>query len=213
MNHSVGTYVRSVSPLTARGTGLVRRRRRRSSSESRCCLCYSVTLDSLLGPKDCQRVSLATLDARELLKHFTADGLPAGDLQPLVICRGFCLDTQRALERDLGIMRLQSRLVRFETQTTCSKEPCPLPFALSPAPGLAPSPAMASEPGSVPDGETLQLQNADVARLKHGADATLGYRRKRLVKSESCDSLCSQSSNSSGTHPSVSVWVLEYYEA
>ncbi|KAG7269228.1 hypothetical protein CRUP_009363 [Coryphaenoides rupestris] len=124
--------------------------------------------DSLLGPKDCQRVSLATLDARELLKHFTADGLPAGDLQPLVICRGFCLDTQRALERDLGITRLQSRLVRFETQTTCSKEPCPLPFALSPAPAPPPPPPWPPSRAACPTGRPLQLQNADVARLKHG---------------------------------------------
>ncbi|XP_056458547.1 mdm2-binding protein [Gadus chalcogrammus] len=198
--------------------------------------------DSLLGPKDAsQRVSAALLDAKELLKHFCADGTPAGELQPLVVCRGsnvfqmspdlspgrasqlpfskasatnyhgieFCLDQQQlsALDRDLGFVRLQSRLVRFETQTTCSKEP--LPFALSPAPlGPAPSPAVASEPGSVPDGEALlQLQNANVARLKRRsreADAAaLGGPRKRLVKSESCDSLCSQSSGSSGTRPSV----------
>ncbi|KAK0150762.1 Mdm2-binding protein [Merluccius polli] len=193
--------------------------------------------DGLLGPKDGRRVSSTLLDARELLKHFTADGLPAGDLQPLAICRGsnvfqlsldlspgrlsqmpfskasasnyhgleFCLDKQRALDRDLGFARLQSRLIRFETQTTCSKEPCPLPFALSPAP--VPSPAVTSEPGSVPDGETLmQLQNADVARLKfksRDADTALGYPRRRLAKSESSDSLCSQSSSSSGTHPSV----------
>ncbi|CAL8248448.1 unnamed protein product [Lota lota] len=188
--------------------------------------------DSLLGPKDGQRGSSALLDARELLKHFSADGTPAGDLQPLVVCRGsnvfqmspdlspgrvsqmpfskastsnyhgieFCLDQQRALDRDLGFVRLQSRLIRFETQTTCSKEPCTLPFALSPAP--VPSPAVPSEPGSVPDGESLmQLQNADVARLKRRSregDAVLG-----LVKSESSDSLCSQSSGSSGTHPSL----------
>ncbi|CAL8337014.1 unnamed protein product [Gadus morhua 'NCC'] len=199
--------------------------------------------DSLLGPKDAsQRVSAALLDAKELLKHFSADGTPAGELQPLVVCRGsnafqmspdlspgrasqlpfskasasnyhgieFCLDQQQlsALDRDLGFVRLQSRLVRFETQTTCSKEP--LPFALSPAPlGPAPSPAVASEPGSVPDGEALlQLQNAHVARLKRrsreaDAAAALGGPRKRLVKSESSDSLCSQSSSSSGTRPSV----------
>lgn len=72
----------------------------------------------------------------------------------------FCLDNQRALDRDQAFVKLQSRLIRYETQTTCSKEPCALPFALSPAP----SPAVMSEPGSVPDGETLQ--KADVARLK-----------------------------------------------
>lgn len=75
----------------------------------------------------------------------------------------FCLDQQRSLDRDQALARLQSRLLRCETQTTCSREPGALTFALSPAP----SPAMASEPGSVPDGETLlQLHNADVARLK-----------------------------------------------
>ncbi|KAM3615013.1 uncharacterized protein V6R79_022194 [Siganus canaliculatus] len=184
--------------------------------------------DSLLG----QKRSSALLDAKELLKHFTADGLPAGELQPLAISRGnnvfqlspdlsprrisqmpfnkasashyhgieFCLDNQRALDRDQSFVKLQSRLIRYETQTTCSKEPCALPFALSPAP----SPAVMSEPGSVPDGETLQ--NADVARVKRRsreADVIGGYPRKRLVKSESSDSLCSQSSGSSGTHPAL----------
>ncbi|XP_018541379.1 mdm2-binding protein isoform X2 [Lates calcarifer] len=188
--------------------------------------------DSLLGPKDSQKGSSALLDAKELLKHFTSDGLPAGELQPLAINRGnnvfqlspdlsprrvsqmpfskasashyhgieFCLDNQRSLDRDQAFVRLQSRLIRHETQTTCSKEPCALPFALSPAP----SPAVMSEPGSVPDGETLQ--NADVARLKRRSwdtDVIGGYPRKRLVKSESSDSLCSQSSGSSGTHPAI----------
>nr|XP_046255779.1 mdm2-binding protein [Scatophagus argus] len=188
--------------------------------------------DSLLGPKDSQKGSPALLDARELLKHFTPDGLPTGELQPLAINRGnhvfqlsqdlspgrvsqmpfnrasashyhgieFCLDTQRSLDRDQAFVKLQSRLIRYETQTTCSKEPCALPFALSPAP----SPAVMSEPGSVPDGETLQ--NADVARLKRRSwdtDIIGGYPRKRLVKSESSDSLCSQSSGSSGTHPVI----------
>ncbi|XP_005935018.1 mdm2-binding protein [Haplochromis burtoni] len=188
--------------------------------------------DSLLGPKDGQRGSSTLLDAKELLKHFTSDGLPAGELQPLAINRGnnafqlsqdlsprrvsklpfskasashyhgieFCLDNQRSLDRDQAFVRLQSRLIRYETQTTCSKEPCALPFALSPAP----SPAVMSEPGSVPDGETLQ--NNDVARLKRRsweADIVGGYPHKRLAKSESSDSLCSQSSSSSGTHPAI----------
>ncbi|XP_047455808.1 mdm2-binding protein [Mugil cephalus] len=188
--------------------------------------------DSLLGPKDSQRGSAALLDAKELLKHFTPDGLPTGELQPLAISRGinvfqltpdlsprrvtkmpfnkassshyhgieFCLDNQRSLDRDQAFVRLQSRLIRYETQTTCSKEPCVLPFALSPAP----SPAVMSEPGSVPDGETLQ--NHDVARLKRRSretDIVGGYPPKRLVKSESSDSLCSQSSGSSGTHPTI----------
>ncbi|XP_042280575.1 mdm2-binding protein [Thunnus maccoyii] len=188
--------------------------------------------DSLLGPKDSQKGSSALLDAKEFLKHFTSDGMPTGELQLLAVNRGnnvfqlspdlsprklsqmsfskastshyhgieFCLDNQRSLDRDQAFVRLQSRLIRYETQTTCSKEPCALPFALSPAP----SPAVMSEPGSVPDGETLQ--NADVARLKRRSwdtDIIGGYPRKRLVKSESSDSLCSQSSGSSGTHPAI----------
>ncbi|XP_028281499.1 mdm2-binding protein isoform X2 [Parambassis ranga] len=188
--------------------------------------------DSLLGPKDSHRVSSGLLDAKELLKHFTSDGLPAGELHPLTINRGnnvfqlspdlspgkvtkmpfrkasashyhgieFCLDNQRSLDRDQAFVRLQSRLIRYETQTTCSKEPCALPFALSPAP----SPAVMSEPGSVPDGETLQ--NNDIARFKRRSremDIKGGYPHKRLAKSESSDSLCSQSSGSSGTHPVI----------
>uniref|UniRef100_A0A1A8N936 Mdm2, transformed 3T3 cell double minute 2, p53 binding proteinbinding protein, 104kDa n=2 Tax=Nothobranchius rachovii TaxID=451742 RepID=A0A1A8N936_9TELE len=183
--------------------------------------------ESLLGPKDSQRGSTALLAAKELLKHFSSDGVPTGDLQPLAINRGanlfqlspdlsprrvsqmsfrmasashyhgieFCLDTQSSLDRDQAFARLQSRLIRYETQTTCSKEPCALTFAPSPAP----SPAVMSEPGSVPDGETLQ--NNDVAHLKRKSreiDIVGGLPRKRLVKSESSDSLCSQSSCNSG---------------
>lgn len=44
--------------------------------------------DSLLGPKDSQKASSALLDAKELLKYFTSDGLPTGELQPLAINRG-----------------------------------------------------------------------------------------------------------------------------
>ncbi|XP_061919359.1 mdm2-binding protein isoform X2 [Entelurus aequoreus] len=185
--------------------------------------------DSLLGPKDFQKGPTTSLDAKDLLRRFTLDGKPASDLQPLVLVRGpnvlqlspdfsprrvsqmsfrkasvsnyhgieYCLDSRQSLDRDQAFVRLQSRLVRYETQTTCCKEPSALPFALSPAP----SPAVMSEPGSVPDGETLQ--NADVARLKHRCRDTDGYPRKRLVKSESSESLCSQSSGSSGTHPAI----------
>ncbi|XP_062320840.1 mdm2-binding protein isoform X2 [Osmerus eperlanus] len=190
--------------------------------------------DSLLGPKDSPRVASATLDARELLRHFTPDGLPTGELQPLQLLRGqggnafqlspdltprkvtqlsfskaasshyhgieFCLDKHKALERDWLMVKLQSRLIRYETQTTCTREPCPLAFALSPAP----SPAVLSEPGSVPDGESLLLQNADVSRLKRRSWDTdpAGYPRKRLVKSESSECLGSQGS-SSNTHRAV----------
>ncbi|CAG00004.1 unnamed protein product, partial [Tetraodon nigroviridis] len=165
--------------------------------------------DNLLCPKDGQKGSPALLDAREFLKHFTSDGLPAGELQPLTFNRGdnafqlspdlspgrvslmpfskasashfhgleFCLDNQRCMDRDQAFVKLQSRLIRYETQTTCSKEPCALPFALS----RAPSPAVMSEPGSVPDGETLE--NADVARLKRRSwdmEMVSGYPRKSV---------------------------------
>ncbi|XP_036791448.1 mdm2-binding protein isoform X6 [Oncorhynchus mykiss] len=177
--------------------------------------------DCLLGPKDVQgqRTTSALLDAKELLRHFTPDGLPTGELQPLLVQRlggntfqmspdltprkvtqipfsqaasshyhglEFCLDEQghKALDRDQGFVRLQSRLIRYETQTTCSKEPCPVPFALSPAP----SPAVLSEPGSVPDGEALL--NSDLPRIKRRSwDTDATHPHKRLAKSESSDSL------------------------
>lgn len=88
----------------------------------------------------------------------------------------FCLDNESSLDRDQAFAGLQSRLIRYETQTTCSKEPCALSFALSPAP----SPAVTSEPGSVPDGDTLQ--NSDVAPLKRKSwetDVGCSYPRKR----------------------------------
>lgn len=44
--------------------------------------------DNLLCPKDGQKGSSALLDAREFLKHFTSDGLPVGELQPLTLNRG-----------------------------------------------------------------------------------------------------------------------------
>ncbi|XP_077431912.1 mdm2-binding protein isoform X1 [Vanacampus margaritifer] len=188
--------------------------------------------DSLLGPKDCPKGSTTVLDAKEILKHFTLDGKPTSELQPVSLIRGqnvfqlspdlcpmsvsemsfkkattshyhgidFCLDNQRSMDRDQAFVRLQSRLIRYETQTTCSREPCVLPFATSPAP----SPAVMSEPGSVPDGETLQ--NADVARLKRrswDADVVGGYPRKRQAKSESSDSVCSQSRGSNGTQLTI----------
>lgn len=45
--------------------------------------------DSLLGPKDSQKGSSALLDAKEFLKHFTSDGMPTGELQPLAVNRGY----------------------------------------------------------------------------------------------------------------------------
>ncbi|CAH2285835.1 mdm2-binding isoform X1 [Pelobates cultripes] len=183
--------------------------------------------DQLLGRKDGQKEAV-TLDAKELLKYFTPQGLAIGELQPLQVQRGdnpfiltpeltprklkglpfekaatyhyhgleYCLDNRKALDRDVGFTELQSRLIRYETQTTCTRECCPIPFALSP---LA-SPAVLSEPGSVPDGESLQGDlRADPLRLKRRSKELDGlYASKRFAKSESSDSLMSHTSESSG---------------
>ncbi|XP_040520709.1 mdm2-binding protein isoform X2 [Gallus gallus] len=198
--------------------------------------------EQLLGHKDSQRESLTSLDAKELLKYFTPEGLPVGDLQPLHIpkresaffltpeltprkLRGlpfekaagcyyhgieYCLDNRKALERDLGYAELQARLIRYETQTTCTKECCPLPVVLSPLPAVLsplPSPAVLSEPGSVPDGESLQSEfRTEVLRLKRRSkDLDCFCPRKRLMKSESTDSLLSQASGGNGSHNAVVV--------
>ncbi|ROI36369.1 Mdm2-binding protein [Anabarilius grahami] len=195
----------------------------RVRQRSRCRLFSSGSSESLMGPKDSQRGSSTLLDARELLKHFTPDGLPSGELQPLPVLRGehafqlspdltprkvtklpfskaarshyhgieFCLDEWKALERDRGFVKLQSRLIRYETQSTCCKEPCPVPFTLSPAP----SPAVLSEPGSVPDGEAL---HSEPPRLKRRSRETDLQQHKRFCKSESSESL-----GAGGTHPAV----------
>ncbi|NXU88941.1 MTBP protein, partial [Xiphorhynchus elegans] len=191
--------------------------------------------EQLLGHKDSQRESLTLLDAKELLKYFTPEGLPVGDLQPLQIPKRensfvltpeltprklrslpfekaagchyhgleYCLDNRRALERDVGYAELQTRLIRYETQTTCTKECCPVPVVLSPLP----SPAVLSEPGSVPDGESLQSEfKTETSRLKRRSkDLDCFYPKKRLTKSESTDSLLSQASGSSGSHCAVAV--------
>ncbi|XP_054671116.1 mdm2-binding protein isoform X1 [Grus americana] len=196
---------------------------------------FAHSSEQLLGHKDSQRESLTLLDAKELLKYFTPEGLPVGDLQPLQIpkrenaflltpeltprkLRGlpfekaagchyhgleYCLDNRRALERDVGYAELQTRLIRYETQTTCTKECCPMPGVLSPLP----SPAVLSEPGSVPDGESLQSEfKTEAARLKRRSkDLDCFYPKKRLTKSESTDSLLSQASGSSGSHYPVAV--------
>ncbi|XP_072536769.1 mdm2-binding protein [Salminus brasiliensis] len=193
---------------------------------SRSSLFSSGSSDSLMGPKDGPKSSSAQLDARELLRHFTPDGLPTGELQPLPVLRGenafqlsseltprkvtklpftqassshyhgleYCLDERRALERDRGFVRLQSRLIRFETQTTCCREPCPLPLALSPAP--TPSPA----PPSEPEGESLQNDPPQHKRRSREPDT---HQYKRLCKSDSSESVCSQGSVSGVTHPAV----------
>ncbi|XP_061229449.1 mdm2-binding protein [Neopsephotus bourkii] len=196
---------------------------------------FAHSSEQLLGHKDGQRESLTLLDAKELLKYFTPEGLPIGDLQPLQIpkrektffltpeltprkLRGlpfekatgchyhgleYCLDNRRALERDVGYAELQTRLIRYETQTTCTKECCPVPAVLSP---LA-SPAVLSEPGSVPDGESLQSElKTEASRVKRRSkDLDCFYPKKRLTKSESTDSLLSQASGSSGSHSAVAV--------
>ncbi|KAK1198282.1 MTBP protein, partial [Pygoscelis papua] len=196
---------------------------------------FAHSSEQLLGYKDSQRESLTLLDAKELLKYFTPEGLPVGDLQPLQIpkrenaflltpeltprkLRGlpfekaagchyhgleYCLDNRRALERDVGYAELQTRLIRYETQTTCTKECCPVPVVLSPLP----SPAVLSEPGSVPDGESLQSEfKTEASRLKRRSkDLDCFYPKKRLTKSESTDSLLSQASGSSGSHYTVAV--------
>ncbi|NWY56254.1 MTBP protein, partial [Chionis minor] len=196
---------------------------------------FAHSSEQLLGHKDSQRESLTLLDAKELLKYFTPEGLPVGDLQPLQIpkrentflltpeltprkLRGlpfekaagchyhgleYCLDNRRALERDVGYAELQTRLIRYETQTTCTKECCPVPVVLSPLP----SPAVLSEPGSVPDGEALQSEfKTEVSRLKcRSKDLECFYPKKRLTKSESTDSLLSQASGSSGSHSAVAL--------
>ncbi|XP_025726834.2 mdm2-binding protein isoform X3 [Callorhinus ursinus] len=186
--------------------------------------------EQLLGHKEGPRDSITLLDAKELLKFFTSDGLPIGDLQPLQIQKGektfiltpelsprklqglpfekasvchyhgieYCLDDRKALERDGGFSELQSRLIRYETQTTCTRESFPGPTVLSPLP----SPAVLSEPGSVPDGETLQSElRTEVSRLKRRSkDLNCLYPQKRLVKSESSDSLLSQTIGNTNHH-------------
>ncbi|KAJ1193887.1 hypothetical protein NDU88_003183 [Pleurodeles waltl] len=189
--------------------------------------------EQLLGRKDSQRESMTQLDAKELLKYFTPQGLPTGELQPLQVQRGenaflltpeltprkvrqlpfekaagsyyhgleYCLDNRRALERDSGFVELQSRLIRYETQTTCTRECCPIPCVLSPLP----SPAVLSEPGSVPDGESVQSDiRSESLRLKRRSKDLDGpIPSKRLSKSESSDSLVSLASGSSGHHHSA----------
>ncbi|XP_078542959.1 mdm2-binding protein [Lissotriton helveticus] len=189
--------------------------------------------EQLLGRKDSQRESMTQLDAKELLKYFTPQGLPSGELQPLQVQRGenaflltpeltprkvkqlsfekaagsyyhgleYCLDNRRALERDSGFVELQSRLIRYETQTTCTREGAPIPFVLSPLP----SPAVLSEPGSVPDGESVQSDvRSETLRLKRRSKDLDGpLPSKRLSKSESSDSLVSLASGSSGHHHSA----------
>ncbi|XP_041044981.1 mdm2-binding protein [Carcharodon carcharias] len=184
---------------------------------------FTSSSETLLGLKDSQRALPVQLDAKELLKYFTPEGFPIAELQPLLIQRGenefpltpemtvqklkdlpfekatechyhgveYCLDNSRALEKDIGFGKLQSRLIRYETNTTCSREQCPVVYGLSPLP----SPAVLSEPGSVPDGEALQSdqKNTDGTTQKRTSRKVEGfYPSKRLTKSRSTESLNSQ---------------------
>ncbi|XP_073535932.1 mdm2-binding protein [Phyllobates terribilis] len=192
----------------------------------------SSSADQLLVRKDVQKEGITVLDARELLKYFTPQGAACGELQPLQLQRSnntflltpeltprklrslpfdkasechyhgleFCLDDRKALDRDVAFSELQSRLIRYETQTTCTRECCPVPFALSPLP----SPAVLSEPGSVPDGESLKGTD----RLRHKRrswDLDGLIASKRFAKSESSDSLLSLASESSGPNASARI--------
>lgn len=90
-------------------------------------------------------------------------------------CR-YCLDGRKSLERDGGFSELQSRLIRYETQTTCTRESVPVPAVLSPLP----SPAALSEPGSVPDGEAVQRQlRTEASCLKRRANDLNGLCPKK----------------------------------
>uniref|UniRef100_A0ACB8FE45 Uncharacterized protein n=2 Tax=Sphaerodactylus townsendi TaxID=933632 RepID=A0ACB8FE45_9SAUR len=183
--------------------------------------------EQLLGRKDSQKESTTLLDAKELLKFFTPEGLPVGNLQPLHVQKSenaflltpelttqevrnlpfekaagchyhgleYCLDNRRALERDAEFSELQTRLIRYETQTTCAKECCPVPCVLSPLP----SPAVLSETGSIPDGESLRRDHpTEVSKLRRRSKDQDGFcSNKGLMKSESTDSLLSQASGSS----------------
>ncbi|XP_032078337.1 mdm2-binding protein [Thamnophis elegans] len=190
--------------------------------------------EQLLGLKNGQKDSALLDVSTSVLKYFTAEGLPVGELQPLHIPKSdsvfltpeltprklralpfekaagchyhgleYCLDNRRALERDGEFAELQSRLIRFETQTTCTKESCPVPCVLSPLP----SPAVLSEPGSVPDGESSQRElQMETSKLKRRSkDVESFCSNKRLLQSESTDSVLSQSSRISRSHQATVV--------
>ncbi|XP_048451477.1 mdm2-binding protein isoform X1 [Rhincodon typus] len=194
--------------------------------------------ETLLGLQDSQRVLPVQLDAKELLKYFTPEGFPVAELQPLQIQRGenefpltpemtlqklkglpfekatechyhgveYCLDNSRALEKDIRFGKLQSRLIRYETNTTCSREQCPVVYGLSPLS----SPAVLSEPGSVPDGEALQNDQKNtggIGQKRTSRKVESFHLSKRLSKSKSTESLnsqyslqTSQGAGNNGTH-------------
>ncbi|XP_033615744.1 mdm2-binding protein isoform X2 [Fukomys damarensis] len=188
--------------------------------------------EQLLGHKEGPRDS-GLLGAKELLKFFTADGLPLGDLQPLPAQKRdktfvltpelsprklrvlpfekalgchyhgieYCLDDRKALERDGGFSELQSRLIRYETQTTCTRDGFPGPTVLVLSPIASPAVPVPAEPRSGPDGEALRRElgpgpGPETPRLKRRSP-------KRLVKSASSDSLLSQPRGSGRRHHAV----------
>ncbi|XP_043544616.1 mdm2-binding protein isoform X2 [Chiloscyllium plagiosum] len=195
----------------------------RTRQKSRVGSMLTSSSEILLGLKDSQRLLPVQLDAKELLKYFTPEGFPVAELQPLQIQRGenefpltpemtlqklkglpfekatechyhgveYCLDNSRALEKDIRFGKLQSRLIRYETNTTCSREQCPVIYGLSPLS----SPAVLSEPGSVPDGEAFQndQKNTGGTGQKHTSRKVESFQlSKRLSKSKSTESLNSQ---------------------
>lgn len=101
----------------------------------------------------------------------------------------YCLDHSKALEKDIGFGKLQSRLIRYETNTTCSREHCPVVYGLSPLP----SPAVPSEPGRAPDGEALQTTNEHGQNLRSRKVDCL-HPSRRLAKCKNVEYLKSQNS-------------------
>lgn len=59
---------------------------------------FAHSSEQLLGYKDSQRESLTLLDAKELLKYFTPEGLPVGDLQPLQIPKRYASSILKPLK-------------------------------------------------------------------------------------------------------------------
>ncbi|XP_025306086.1 mdm2-binding protein isoform X3 [Canis lupus dingo] len=70
--------------------------------------------EQLLGHKEGPRDSITLLDAKELLKFFTSDGLPIGDLQPLQIQKG---EKTFVLTPELSPRKLQG--LPFEKASVC----------------------------------------------------------------------------------------------
>lgn len=68
--------------------------------------------EQLLGHKDSQRESLTSLDAKELLKYFTPEGLPVGDLQPLHIPKRY----------DISVLKSLQPVLRIDVRNVCNDE-------------------------------------------------------------------------------------------